>query len=148
MHYSHGSALISDLLRRSLSTTMLFSRVLRRASYDSNGRAPSSSATSAHSERSLKAALALPYRQFMESRVPNTMRGLRMLCWKEWCRTSTTPSHKRVRTSCFTSSVPEREKTYISSLNEVECGEDGESIKQPRYLRTATSHMTTRHSQT
>src|SRR3989344_6298830 len=71
-----------------------------------------------------------------------------MLCSKEWCRTSTTPSHKRVRTSCFTSSVPEREKTYISSLNEVECGEDGESIKQPRYLRTATSHMTTRHSQT
>src|SRR3989344_6115089 len=71
MHYSHGSALISDLLRRSLSTTMLFSRVLRRASYDSNGRAPSSSATSAHSERSLKVALALPYRQFMESRVPN-----------------------------------------------------------------------------
>src|SRR3989344_5652591 len=51
-----------------------FSRVLRRASYDSNGRAPSSSATSAHSERSLKVALALPYRQFMESRVPNTMR--------------------------------------------------------------------------
>lgn len=33
-------------------------------------------------------------------------------------------------------------------LNEAECGEDGESIKQSRYLRTATSHMTTRHSQT